>query len=287
MNAQEIKSKIEKLEKTVNNPLVPDSLKEGIKSQIEKLKSELEKAESEVEKKVEKAEEKVEKAETKTEEKRAKQELKRAEEQVKVIEKINDKIETVEEKVEAIKKGRGRPKKEKQPKEKKPRGGKREGSGRKPAKSSSPLKMVKPKGAVSKVASRKVAKKEGKSVTARAFGKTVEYKNDKQFCNDLIKAFKTRRKTYKAAKKKTKPVFGIITSKVKDSVIKAIDNTPKKQIEANPKAFLSKAQRLEKSAIRFLEDFKAMLGSDFKKSEISKEFGDVEKAIKKLVSKYS
>jgi hypothetical protein len=39
--------------------------------------------------------------------------------------------------------------------------------------------------------------------------------------------------------------------------------------------------------MRFLEDFKAILGSDYKKSEITAEFGELEKSIKAFVSRVS
>jgi hypothetical protein len=73
---------------------------------------------------------------------------------------------------------------------------------------------------------------------------------------------------------------------VKNAVSKALHSVSEKEIEKNPKAFLAKAERLEKSAIRFLEDFKSILGSDYKKSEITSEFGDLEKSIKAFVGKF-
>ena len=136
---------------------------------------------------------------------------------------------------------------------------------------------------VAKVAPAKVEKM--KSV--RAFGQNVEYKNDADFCKQLISAFKKRRVASKkdGKRRKTKPVFGVIVSGVKSGVSKALHSVSTKQIEKNPKEFLAKATRLEKSAIQFLNDFKAILGSDFKKSEITSEFGELEKSIKAFVAK--
>lgn len=315
MTVEEIKAKISTLEKGLSNTLIPDAVKEGMKKGIEKLKKDLEALEGkaevkveEAEKKIEEAEKKVEQAETKSEKKEAKEELAEAKEEkkdavqeVKEVAKVVEKAEKVSKVHGGTRKGAGRKPSAipKMPKEKGKRGGKRVGAGRKPKKASSTTKMVKPSGYKARkdtpVFKKRAVVKKGKSEvkstekmkSVRAFGQKVEYKNDAEFCSKLIKAFKKRKAVSKQlGKKRTRPVFGVITSKIKDAVSKAIDNTSKKTIEANPKAFLAKAQRLEKSAIRFLEDFKAILGSDYKKSEISSEFGDLEKSIKKLVSKY-
>ena len=306
VTVEELKTKIVTLEKSVGSSLIPEALKAGMKGSIEKLKAQLLELEGKAEVKVEKAEEKIEEAEkkikqadTKAEKKEAVAELKDAKEEkkegeaeVKAIEKAAEKVDKVTAKVHGgTRKGAGRKAIPRMPKEKGQRGGKRIGAGRK-VKATSTTKMVKPKGYKPRkdtpvFVKRTVVKKAEKVKSVRAFGQKVEYKNDSEFCSKLISAFKRRRAvSKKLGKKKTRPVFGVITSHIKDAVTRAIDNTPKKTIEANPKAFLAKAQRLEKSAINFLEDFKAILGSDFKKSEISAEFGDLEKSIKKLVSKY-
>lgn len=312
MTVEEIKSKISSLEKGIANPQINEAMKEGMKKGVEKLKAELEKLEGKAEAKVEEAEKKVEEAETKAEKKEAQAELKEAKEEVKEVEKVAEKIEKVEDKVEKVhggaRQGAGRKKIHRMERPKGAWGGKRVGSGRK---ATSAKKMVKPEGvAVEKVSMRKrkakkkltvreklrgvpakVAKagKPSKMKTARAFGQTVEYKNDADFCRQLIKAFKKRKAVSKAGgkRKKTKPVFGVITTSVKNAVSKALHNVPTKQIESNPKQFLAKAQRLERSAIKFLEDFKAILGSDYKKSEITSEFGELEKSIKQFVAKFT
>ena len=136
-----------------------------------------------------------------------------------------------------------------------------------------------------KAKTQQVAK--AKVKTARAFGQVIEYKNDIDFCDKLKAAFKKRRAAAKLGgkRRKTKPVFGLITTSVKNAVSKALHSVSHKEIEKNPKQFLVKAERLEKSAMRFLEDFKSILGSDFKKSEITSEFGELEKAIKQFVAK--
>ena len=124
--------------------------------------------------------------------------------------------------------------------------------------------------------------------TARAFGQVIEYKNDVEFCDKLKAAFRKRRAAAKSTagkRRKTKPVFGVITNSVKNAVSKALYSVSTKEIEKNPKQFLAKAERLEKSAMRFLEDFKSILGNDYKKSNITSEFGELEKVIKQFVSK--
>lgn len=298
MTIEELKSKIEKAEKSLSSPMLQanPSILESVKKNIENYKKQLAELEAKTEKKVEQAEKKVEQTEKKVEQaetekekkeakvelKKAQEEIKKVEEEVKEVEKATEQIEKVEKKVKHGGAGRGQ--------------GRKKGSKNK--KATSPTKMVKPskykpKRAVRKFVKRTVIKKKAKAVkpaekmkSVRVFGQNVQYKNNAEFCSKLINAFKKRKAVSKKLRKKTKPVFGVITTKVKDAVSKAIDNTPKNVIEKNPKAFLAKAQRLEKSAIRFLEDFKAILGSDFKKSEINAEFGDLEKSIKKLVSKY-
>jgi hypothetical protein len=192
-------------------------------------------------------------------------------------------------------------------------GGTRGGAGRKreEAPKRKKTKMTKPKGLdVKPIERKKVVKKVDRDVrmirdgnktariirdiakaekvkTVRAFGQTVKYKNDAEFCKQLINAFKKRRKASKkeGKRRKTRPVFGVIVDGTKNVVSKALHSVSEKEIQKNPKLFLAKAQRLEKSAIRFLEDFKAILGSDFKKSEITSEFGELEKQIKAFVSR--
>jgi len=311
MEAKELKEKIEKLEKTIASPLVPETMKAGLKSSVEKLQKQLEELEKTAEKKVEVAEKKADAPA----EKKAEKEVKEAKAEVKEIKKVVEKVKAVEKKVAVAEKKA----------EAKVHGGARPNAGRK----KDPMRMVKPKGAwggkrpdagrrassktkirvpkgkkVTPLVSKHKAKKAIKVVTkiknpvtavakvktktVRAFGQTVAYKNDADFCKQLISAFKKRKSSSKkGARKKTKPVFGVITTSVKNAVSKALHNASDKQIQKDPRAFLAKAQRLEKSAIRFLEDFKAILGVDYKKSEINSEFGELEKTIKAYVAKFT
>ena len=301
MTVEEIKDKIQSLEKASASEYTPEPIKvkmqgsiADLKKQLEALEGKAEKKVDEAEKKVDEAEKKVKEAETSSEKKEAKAELKdakdeqkEAKEDAKEVEQVSKKAETVAERIRKIHGGRragaGRPRQmERMKREKGVHGGKRVGSGRKRV-ASSTTKMLKPVAKEAKSAS------EGKMKSVRAFGQTVEYKNDADFCRQLIKAFKKRKIASKKSrgKRRTAPVFGVITKSVKNAVSKALHSVSDKQIEKNPKAFLAKATRLEKSAIRFLEDFKAILGSDYKKSEITAEFGELEKSIKGFVAKFT
>ena len=128
--------------------------------------------------------------------------------------------------------------------------------------------------------------KPSKEKSVRAFGQKVTYKSDSEFCSNLIKAFKKRRLVYKATKKRTKPVFGVITSKVADAVNKAMHSVTAKQIHDNPKKIMGYLKNSEKKAKEFLESLKPLMGSAYKHSEIAKEFGDIEQPIKKAFSKH-
>ena len=294
-----------------------ESYKKDLIALEESAKKEAEKAEKKVEsteKKVEATEKKVEEAKNPAQEKKAenenekaKEDLKKAESEKKEAEKkveaakdLKAKVADVEKKAKAtsvlkIKKPKG---KEVKPVES------RKVKIRKLKKMSKLKKQdLRPKAAVKKAVAKKAApvavkkapvavkkapKKEA-SKTVRAFGQSIEYKNNAEFCKKLITALKNRKTTSKAGgKRKTRPVFGVITNKVKDAVTQAYGSkSAKKQIEENPRQFLAKAQRLEKSAMSFLEDFKSILGNDYKKSEITSEFRELEKYIKNLVTKLS
>jgi hypothetical protein len=306
---EEIKADLAKSEKMLAIAIKQNAIEVVMKnaeSKVAKYKAELEELEKDAEKAVEKAEKKAEEAETKSEKKEAKKEVKEAKEEVKEVEKVAEKVEKVAEKVDkAIEKsekatkggareGSGRPKViGRMEKPKGTWGGSGRGAGRMPKRKKTmpvPTNVKQEKLAISKRTAAKSAKAkaDAKIKTARAFGQVIEYKNDAEFCSKLKAAFKKRRAAAKAnsgKRRKTKPVFGVITTSVKNAVSKALHSVPTKEIEKNPKQFLVKAERLEKSAIRFLEDFKSILGNDYKKSEITSEFGELEKAIKQFVAK--
>jgi len=269
----EVKAEIAKQEKALSNPKLFALMGDKIQAKVDGLKKQLEQLEG--------------KAETKGEKKE--------------VEKLIEKADNVEKKVGGLRVGAGRkPIIGRMERPKGSWGGAGRGAGRKKAMTT--MTMVKPEGVKVVELKRKAKKSKAKAVTeasmseaksktksVRAFGQTVTYKNDAEFCSQLIKAFKKRRLASKkdGKRRKTKPVFGVIATSVKNAVSKALYSVSTTEIQKNPKQFLAKATRLEKSAIRFLEDFKSILGSDYKKSEITSEFGELEVAIKQFVAKYT
>ena len=270
----EVKAELAKQEKALSNPKLFALMGDKIQAKVDGLKKQLEQLEG--------------KAETKSEKKE--------------VEKLIEKADNVEKKVGGVRVGAGRkPIVGRMERPKGSWGGAGRGAGRK-KKASSMTTMVKPEGVKVVELKRKAKKSKAKAVTeasvseaksktktVRAFGQTVTYKNDAEFCSQLIKAFKKRRLASKkdGKRRRTKPVFGVIATSVKNAVSKALHSVSTTEIQKNPKQFLAKATRLEKSAIRFLEDFKSILGSDYKKSEITSEFGELEVAIKQFVAKYT
>ena len=312
-----LKYDIEESENSLKDPDIQadTELVSLLNDAILKAKKEIEELEAESAKAVKSAEEKVKesvKEGDKAEIKQAKEELSDAKSDEKELAKVSDKLAKVSDKIEKVSGVRGgtrlgagrKPILGRMEKPKGGWGGKRLNEEGKPLqgrkkKVFSETKMVTPKGlkvvplkrkakkVSSKVQPKKVVVSKEKSV--RAFGQTVTYKNDAEFCSQLIKAFKKRRLASKkdGKRRKTKPVFGVIATSVKNAVSKALHSVSTTEIQKNPKQFLAKATRLEKSAIRFLEDFKSILGSDYKKSEITSEFGELEIAIKQFVAKYT
>ena len=250
---------------------------ETLTADIAKYKAEIEELKKQVETAVDKANEEVHEAKNDLKEakkdgdssevKSAKKQVEKAQENLqdikeeeKKVEKASDKAEKLEEKVKI-------------------HGGRRGGSGRpKGAKN-------KPKEAKAAIQQEKIKIPPAKEEKATVWGQKVSWRTEAEFCEALRKAYLKRRKVYKTKGKKTKPAFSTITSKVGDALEMAAKIIPQSKIKKNPKEFLAKFMRLERSAQRFLEDFKSILGNEFKKGDISKEFGEVENTIKKLISK--
>ena len=107
-------------------------------------------------------------------------------------------------------------------------------------------------------------------------------------CDTLIAKFRERRAKAKAnaGKRKTTPVFRKIASDVVDAVEKAIKNVPTETLKASPKETIQKFGKLRKSAETFLNDFRAILGSDYQKAQADAELKQLETLIDKLVKKY-
>ncbi len=148
-----------------------------------------------------------------------------------------------------------------------------------------PVKVVKKAAPVKKKVP--VVKKPSVKKVFIVDGKEIN-ENDVNFCEKVLSAWKKRRKLAKTAAStyRTKSVMRIITEKVADTIEKAVNNVSAEEIKKNPKAFLSKVDKLEKSAVEFLNNFKEVLGVDFDKSEIKKEFDEFEKMIKSKVGSF-
>ena len=118
-------------------------------------------------------------------------------------------------------------------------------------------------------------------------GKTIN-EGDADYCEKLLSAWASRREKAKKASKKyrTEPVMRKVSRDVVDSVQKAIQNVPAAEIKDDPKAFAKDAINLETAAKAFLQAFRAILGSDYKKEEIDKEFAPLEALINGLVKKF-
>jgi hypothetical protein len=156
----------------------------------------------------------------------------------------------------------------------------------KKVKVSRPAKKVKTSTKVAKGKSDVKPAKSEKTVTFN--GKTYTDK-DKEFCEVLLKKWHGRKASMKKSSKKfkTKTISHKIGSDVASAVTKTIDHvykTKEKEIEKNPKVYATKFARLESSANKFLSDIKAILGSDYKSSQIKSEMDNIEKAVIKLLT---
>ena len=112
--------------------------------------------------------------------------------------------------------------------------------------------------------------------------------DEADYCEKLLKAWKTRReKAKKSAKKhRTRSVTSKIATDISQAVEKGVESVPAKEIADNPEKAISKFERLEKAALEFLDAFKSILGDKFKKKDAKKEFGDVEKMITDIKKKF-
>lgn len=113
-------------------------------------------------------------------------------------------------------------------------------------------------------------------------------KGDEPSCDDLLKAWNERRSAAKksAKKAKTRSVFAIIADKVEDAVTKAIKTVPASDIKADPQKAINRFEKLEASMQHFLQDFRTVLGDDYKASEVTDAVKHIEDLIKKLKTRY-
>lgn len=120
-------------------------------------------------------------------------------------------------------------------------------------------------------------------------GKEVDVKSQ-EFCDYLVAKFKERRAKSKASpkKRKTTSVMTRVSSNIEKGITQAIKGGMKaqeKQIDKNPKQFIGKMEKLEKSSKDFLQDLKEVMGSAYDKSEVQSSVKDISNTIDELKKK--
>lgn len=113
-------------------------------------------------------------------------------------------------------------------------------------------------------------------------------KKDEPSCDDLLKAWQERRTAAKKAAKKakTRSVMAMIADKVEDAVAKAIKTVPVSDIKKDPKRAINRFEKLETSMQEFLQDFRTVLGDEYKAAEVTSAVKHIEDLIKKLKARY-
>ena len=114
---------------------------------------------------------------------------------------------------------------------------------------------------------------------------------DIEYCDAIKAAWEGRRaKAKKSAKKfKTKSITQKIGGDVAGAVVKAIkhvEHEDKTKIQKNPNAYVTKFEKLDTYANKFVSAFRDILGEDYKSTQMKKEMDDIEKAIKAFVIKF-
>lgn len=117
--------------------------------------------------------------------------------------------------------------------------------------------------------------------------------DSREFCDALLAQYKRRHADAKKNKMqaKTTPVFSQITTKISSGVAKAIKTSVsenKAEIKKNPEKYIEKYEKLAKSAAAFAQEFKSVMGDDYKSTEIDdlkKELNAIIEKIEKLAVK--
>jgi hypothetical protein len=154
---------------------------------------------------------------------------------------------------------------------------------------------VKPK---PKTTAKPIAKKIPKGVQMVSKKKVVvngkEMNTDsKEFCDYLTAEFikrKEQAKSKKGTRKKTKSVMAQVSDKIEQGVQKAIKTGIAKQkptLKKNPLVFIGKVQKLETATKNFLQQLKAVLGSDYEAKEVTDTTNAIHKLIEDLKKKYN
>lgn len=135
-----------------------------------------------------------------------------------------------------------------------------------------------------KGAKEKKADKPKTKTSYKAAGKDV----DEMDCEELEQMFKERKAKAKKSEKKskTRPVIEKIVSNVATATKQAIDSVSVEDIKKNPKKFIEKCMKAEKSGEEFINDLKSLLGEEYDKSEVSEGMEKILIHIKELKAKY-
>jgi hypothetical protein len=107
-------------------------------------------------------------------------------------------------------------------------------------------------------------------------------------CVDVLKKYKQDREKKKKSQKKSRSrsTSTRVASNVVQAIDTAIDSVPASDISANPDVEINKFKRLKKAGEEFLSAFKSVLGDDYSRVDIKKEFEEVDKLINELIKKY-
>jgi len=117
--------------------------------------------------------------------------------------------------------------------------------------------------------------------------------DSKEFCDYLTAEFikrKEQAKSNKGTRKKTKSVMAQVSTKIEQGVEKAIKTGIAKQrptLKKNPQVFIGKVQKLETATKNFLTQLKEVLGNDYDAKEVTDTTNAIHKLIEDLKKKYT
>ena len=117
--------------------------------------------------------------------------------------------------------------------------------------------------------------------------------DSKEFCDYLTAEFIKRKETAqnkKGSRKKTKSVMALVSDKIEKGVEKAIKTGISKQkpaLRTNPNVFIGKVQKLETATKNFLQQLKEVLGNEYDAKEVTDTTKAIHKMIEDLKKKYN
>ena len=116
--------------------------------------------------------------------------------------------------------------------------------------------------------------------------------DSKEFCDYLTSEFVKRKEqanSKKGTRKKTKSVMAQVSTKIEQGVEKAIKTGVAKQIptlKKNPQVFIGKVEKLETATNNFLTKLKEVLGTEYDAKEVTDTTNAIHKLIEDLKKKY-